>query len=60
MDFLTVSRMKVLSEIITEQSNQIMLQAEQLGRVNEMLQQERAEKEALKKELEAKAAPASN
>ena len=53
-DLKTITRLKILSDIITEQSGIILQQAEQLGRVNEMLQQERAEKEQLKKELEPK------
>lgn len=48
-DLKTTARLQMLADIIAEQSGTIMEQAHQIGRLNEMLQQERQEKEALKK-----------
>ena len=42
-DLKTTARLQMLADIIVEQSGTIMQQAEQIGRLNEMLQQERAE-----------------
>ncbi|HAR45043.1 MAG TPA: hypothetical protein DCS05_02415 [Nitrospiraceae bacterium] len=41
-DLKTTARLQMLADIIVEQSTTIMQQAEQIGRLNEMLQQERA------------------
>jgi len=49
MDIKTTARTQVLADIIAEQAGTIMMQSEQIGRLNEMLQTTRQENEALKK-----------
>jgi len=50
MDLKTQVRIKVLADLIAEQSQIIIQMAEQIGRLNEMLQTARQENEALKKQ----------
>jgi len=49
MDLKTQMRIKVLADLIAEQSQIIIQMAEQIGHLNELLQTARQENEALKK-----------
>jgi len=49
MDIKTQVRIKVLADLIAEQSQIIIQMSEQIGHLNELLQTARQENEALKK-----------
>ena len=46
-----VVRIQIMADIMQEQASQIIQMSEQVGRLNEMLQIERKEKETLKENL---------